>query len=128
MQPTKPALYQHPSPFGRPTTSYRIGTLGTIIIALSAGILGYYALDGHSHRCESCGKKWRHLGAFNIGDVDAHTCGSCGQIQWWKCGLPNVFHHAHPVSPEALATRQEVRTAESSAVPSWAALPPRVSK
>jgi hypothetical protein len=62
------------------------GTLGVLAIAFGIGVLGAYALDLHSHACDSCGYKWRHLGAFNLGDLPAHTCRKCGTVQWWKRG------------------------------------------
>ena len=64
--------------------------LSTIALALGVGVLGYYMLDGHSHTCESCGHRWRHLGVFNHGDPDAHAC-KCGTVQWWKDGTAHVF-------------------------------------
>jgi hypothetical protein len=67
-----------PSPFG--------GTLGIMALAFGIGVLGAYMLDVHSHTCEVCGHRWRHLGAFNLGDLEAHRCRKCGQVQWWKCG------------------------------------------
>ena len=68
-----------------------IGTLGVIAIALGVGVIGAYVLDAHGHTCEACGKRWWHLGAFNLGDPKAHTCASCGTVQWWKNGTPHVF-------------------------------------
>jgi len=65
--------------------------LGVIAIAVGAVALGAFVFDMHSHRCESCGNHWRHLGAFNVGDPDAHTCSTCGTVQWWKDGVPHVF-------------------------------------
>ena len=74
-------------PLGRRATppSKPIGTLGVLAIAFGIGVVGAYAFDLHSHAC-SCGNKWRHLGAFNFGDQDAHTCKRCGQVQGWKGG------------------------------------------
>jgi len=68
--------------------------LGVVAVALGVGVLGYYAFDGHAHTCESCGHRWRHLGAFNLGDPRAHSCGRCGTVQWWKDGTPHVFRQA----------------------------------
>lgn len=65
--------------------------LGAIAIAVGVGVLGAYMLDMHSHTCEACGHRWRHLGAFNLGDPRAHTCQGCGTVQWWKDGIPHVF-------------------------------------
>ena|ERR1700674_2275532 len=56
-----------------------------LIAAFGAFVLGH-ALDYHAHRCESCGHRWRHLGAFSLGDLASHTCGRCGAVQWWKSG------------------------------------------
>ena len=74
--------------------------LGVIAIAVGVGVLGYYMLDGHSHRCESCGNSWRHLGAFNVGDPAAHSCSKCGTVQWWKDGVPHVFRDALRQPPD----------------------------
>lgn len=71
------------------------GTLGVIAIAFGIGVLGSYMLDLHSHICDACGHKWRHLGAFNLGDERTHTCGKCGTVQWWKDGAPHTFRTAH---------------------------------
>lgn len=59
-------------------------TVGVIGIAVGVAAVGAYALDLHRHTCEACGSEWRHLGAFNIGDHDAHKCPGCGEMQWWK--------------------------------------------
>ena len=58
--------------------------VGLIGVAIGVGVVGMYALDYHSHQCDGCKHTWRHLGAFNKGDHDAHTCPSCGQLQRWK--------------------------------------------
>lgn len=70
------------------------GTIGILALALSMGVIGAYMLDLHAHTCESCGNKWRHLGAFNIGDPGSHTCARCGTVQWWKDGVPHVFRNS----------------------------------
>ena len=67
------------------------GMLGTVALAVGIGVLGAYMLDLHTHTCEACGQRWRHLGAFNVGDSASHTCKSCGTVQWWKDGVPHVF-------------------------------------
>lgn len=91
------------------------GTLGVIAIAFGIGVLGAYMLDLHGHTCVSCGNRWRHLGAFNMGDQVAHTCGKCGTVQWWKCGWEGTFGvpPGSPVSP-----RPEFREASRHALPS----------
>lgn len=67
------------------------GLLATIAITAGVVAFGAYALDLHAHTCANCGHKWRHLGAFNLGDEESHTCARCGQVQWWKCGAPHVL-------------------------------------
>lgn len=59
-------------------------TLGLLAVAIGVAAVAAYSLDWHSHVCSRCGRTWKHLGAFNAGDHDAHTCQSCGEIQWWK--------------------------------------------
>ena len=101
--------------------------LGVIAIAVGVSVLGYYALDGHSHVCESCGHRWRHLGVFNLGDPAAHTC-KCGTVQWWKDGVPHVFRDVlrqppSKVLPDTLVSRlQEIRQAPRLALSSATAL------
>lgn len=103
-----------PSPFG--------GTLGVIAIAFGIGVLGAYALDLHSHAC-ACGHKWRHLGAFNFGDLDAHTCKNCGTTQWWKDGWHNpigskatdgAFRPMTPLPPPRYVLAAQQRRLEGS--------------
>jgi hypothetical protein len=77
------------------------GTLGVIALAFGIGVLGAYMLDMHSHTCDSCGRSWRHLGAFNGGDESAHTCARCGTVQWWKNGVPQAIKDAHRAAPRA---------------------------
>lgn len=74
-----------------PTSGSFGGTLGALAIAVGVGALGCVMLDLHSHRCDQCGRRWRHFGAFNLGDEPSHTCSRCGEIQWWKCGAPHVL-------------------------------------
>ena len=89
--------------------------LGVIALAFGVGALGYYMFDGHAHTCEGCGTKWRHLGAFNVGDPAAHSCQKCGTVQWWKDGVPHVFRDVlrqppPKVMPDTLVARlQEIR-------------------
>ena len=75
------------------------GTIGVIALAFGIGVLGAYMLDMHSHTCDSCGHRWRHLGAFNGGDESAHTCSRCGIVQWWKEGVPQAIKDAHRARP-----------------------------
>ena len=95
--------------------------LGVIAIAVGVGVLGYYALDGHSHTCESCGHRWRHLGAFNVGDPAAHSC-KCGTVQWWKDGVAHVYRDVlrqppPKALPDTLVSRlQEIREAPRQAL------------
>jgi hypothetical protein len=70
------------------------GLLTSLAIAAGVVALGMYVFDWHSHSCEACGHKWRHLGALNVGDPRAHTCARCGTVQWWKDGVPHVFRSA----------------------------------
>lgn len=87
------------------------GTLGILAIAFGVGVLGAYALDLHGHTCEACGRRWRHLGAFNLGDLGAHTCSGCGTVQWWKSGfqpgaaVDGAFRPPCPMSGAATAPR-----------------------
>jgi hypothetical protein len=77
------------------------GTLGALAIAVGIGVLGAYMLDMHGHTCARCGRRWRHFGAFNFGDEQSHTC-TCGQVQWWKCGMPHVLRGSQFVTPTLL--------------------------
>ena len=99
-----------------------IGPLGVLAIAVGAGFLGYYVLDGHAHTCEACGHRWRHLGAFNFGDPKAHSCDQCGTVQWWKDGLQHVFRDPTYESPPARGVpdprRQEIRGLPQEEIPS----------
>jgi hypothetical protein len=90
------------------------GTLGVIALAFGIGVLGAYALDLHSHTCDFCGYKWRHLGAFNLGDAASHTCGNCGTVQWWKCGfMKSTTRDMHSVIAQPPASAQPPRFALS---------------
>ncbi len=73
-------------------------TLGGLAIAVGLGVLGAYMLDLHGHTCDRCGLRWRHFGAFNLGDEKSHTCSRCGEVQWWKCGAPHVIRGSQFVS------------------------------
>lgn len=66
-------------------------TLGAIAVAVGMGLAGAYMLDLHGHACAGCGRRWRHFGAFNLGDEKSHTCSQCGAVQWWKDGVPHVL-------------------------------------
>jgi NAD-dependent SIR2 family protein deacetylase len=37
----------------------------------------------HQHECDACHTVWQH-GEECHGDKAAHTCPTCGQMQWWK--------------------------------------------
>lgn len=74
-------------------------TLGALAVAVGIGVLGVYMLDLHGHTCDKCGRRWRHFGAFNLGDEASHTCSSCGQVQWWKCGAPHVLRGSQFAQP-----------------------------
>ena len=78
---------------GRPPTPppKPLGVLSVIAITIGAAAIGCWALDLHSHRCDSCNRKWRHFGAFSFGDPKAHTCATCGTTQFWKDGFQQVF-------------------------------------
>ena len=86
----------------KPTPTSFGGTLGVIALAFGVGIVGAYMLDAHAHTCDSCGYRWRHLGAFNVGDEDAHRCKACGVVQWWKCGVPQMIKDAHRAGPTSV--------------------------
>jgi hypothetical protein len=79
------------------------GLLATLAITVGVVALGVYALDLHAHTCVNCGHRWRHLGAFNLGDEESHTCSRCGQVQWWKCGAPHVLRGSQFVARPALS-------------------------
>lgn len=72
-----------------------MGTLGVIALAFGIGVAGAFVLDRHSHTCDKCGNRWSHLGAFNGGDLAAHTCSSCGAVQQWKDGVSQEVKDAH---------------------------------
>ena len=117
----KPSWQPASAPASPPAS---IGTmLSVVAVALGVGVLGYYMLDGHAHTCESCGQRWRHLGAFNVGDPGAHTCGKCGTVQWWKDGVPHVFRSVlrsppPKIFPDTLTSRlHELREVPRLALP-----------
>lgn len=105
------------------------GLLATIAITAGVVALGVYALDLHAHTCANCGHRWRHLGAFNLGDEESHKCGRCGQVQWWKCGTPHVLRGsqfvASPALPSAPALPSFARGAERMPLsPAYGRTPP----
>ena len=109
----KPAV-QVTSPFVR--------TLGALAIAVGVGALGAYMLDLHGHICVKCGRRWRHFGAFNFGDEQSHTC-TCGEVQWWKCGVPHVLRGSQYVTPLLpIATRRSLDAPTVPALPFGAGL------
>ena len=81
---------RRPGQLAVPRKEPGIGVLGALAIAVGVGVLGAYALDWHAHQCP-CGARWRHLGAFNMGSLAAHTCPSCGNVQYWKDGVEGAF-------------------------------------
>jgi hypothetical protein len=90
--------------------------------AIVVGVLalGAYALDLHGHTCEACGSKWRHLGAFNLGDPATHACQQCGTVQWWKDGTPHVYRnalHSAPPNPWTARIREITQQVERTPVP-----------
>lgn len=90
--PPRGASQSAPSSQSTPPKSTKpMGMFATIALLVGAGALGAYMLDLHGHTCDKCGQRWRHFGAFNLGDEDSHTCARCGQVQWWKCGAPHVL-------------------------------------
>jgi hypothetical protein len=108
-----------------PADASSIGrALGVVAIAFGVVVLGYHMLDGHAHQCEACGHRWRHLGVFNLGDPTAHTCRTCGTVQWWKDGTAHVFREAlrsppSKVLPDTLVSRlQELRGVHRFGLPS----------
>lgn len=113
-QPTQPA----PVSFG--------GTLGALAVAVGFGVLVAHMLDLHGHTCDQCGRRWRHFGAFNLGDEKSHTCSCCGQVQWWKCGAPHVLRGSQfaqaPTVPSTLVP-QPTLAVPAFAVPDAAGIP-----
>jgi hypothetical protein len=92
--------------------------LGALAVVVGIGALGAYMLDLHGHTCDRCGGRWRHFGAFNLGDEQSHTCSSCGEVQWWKCGVPHVLRGSEfAVSPSLSATTEALRAAAPVAPP-----------
>jgi hypothetical protein len=104
------------------------GTLGVIAVALGVGFIAAYTLDAHAHRCDSCGHKWWHLGAFSLGEKAAHTCKRCGAEQWWKSSVPAEYRQAYnsyghdswtmPVATQNQAESPNISAAGTPLVPS----------
>jgi len=117
MPPNDPKQRRLPAPPTPKPTSAFGGTLGVMAIALGIGIVGAYTLDLHSHECDGCGHRWFHLGAFNLGDKPAHTCGRCGAEQWWKRGVPPALRYAH----DAYLHDSYATPAGAMAMPSYSA-------
>jgi hypothetical protein len=89
-----------PPPRAAQKSGFFSSPLGALTLVVGAGVIGGYVLDWHKHTCESCGRRWSHLGVFNLGDEESHTCSRCGEVQWWKCGKRHVQHGSqHVVSP-----------------------------
>lgn len=110
----------------KPKQGLQIGMLGGLAIAIGVGAIGAYMLDLHGHQCGSCGSKWKHFGAFNLGDVASHTCSSCGQVQWWKSGAPHVLHGSQFADRDG-APPPSLPRLEAPIVPPALAGPPRSS-
>src|SRR5262249_21778789 len=60
--PWRSAHAAPPKAAAPPSKSKPISTLTVIAVAFGVGVAGYYLLDGHTHTCEACGYRWRHLG------------------------------------------------------------------
>lgn len=99
-------------------------TLGAIAIAVGIGVVGAYMLDLHGHTCDRCGRRWRHFGAFNLGDEASHTCSRCGEVQWWKCGTPHVLRGSEFAVPPSAPSGASAASALPSAAVDSAAPPP----
>jgi len=76
------------------------GSLLDTLVGVAAIALGLTAvgavLEWHHHTCRACGYRWRHTGAFNVGNEKAHTCACCGTVQWFKdmpAGMLIAGHH-----------------------------------
>jgi hypothetical protein len=104
-----------------PTGASIVSTLGAIAIAVGVGVVGAYMLDLHGHTCDRCGRRWRHFGAFNLGDEASHTCSRCGEVQWWKCGAPHVLRGSEFAAPPSAPAAPAL---PSVAVDSAATSPP----
>jgi hypothetical protein len=93
-----------------------VNILGGLAIAVGLGALGLHMLDLHAHKCERCGRCWKHFGAFNLNDESSHRCPDCGQTQWWKEGASHAhFDDSHYVPPHVAAP--------AYAAPAYAAQP-----
>lgn len=105
-----------------PPPPKQLGTIGTIALLVGVGALGMYMLDLHGHTCDQCGYRWRHLGAFNLGDEESHTCSQCGGVQWWKNGVPHVLRGsqfiASPRGPESVLPPPSTGAYGAPALPS----------
>lgn len=93
-------------------------TLYLALLAASVGAAGAAVAvvgEWHRHTCETCGHRWSHLGAFNVGNLAAHTCGRCGREQWWKDGVPDHIKvaHAQHVAMHSAQTRAEPRQVDN---------------
>lgn len=96
------------------------GLLKVLAVAFGAGVVGAVVFDLHSHACESCGRKWKHLGEFNHGDVAAHTCPRCGKVQWNQDGyqdqlLPPDGPDRNPNAPIGTLSPDQLQLAKSRA-------------
>lgn len=60
----------------------------------------------HTHECHNCGTRWTH-GDENYGNVPAHTCATCGHVQWYPT--------THPMSRYLVGASQEQKPATTLA-------------
>jgi hypothetical protein len=109
--------YRMPQPPPRLPYQAPLGTLTVMALAFGLGVFGAYMLDLHNHRCSSCGNKWWHLGAFNLGDPASHTCKQCGTVQWFKDGAPHVFRNVLSSPPPPAPVPSVVGITPSYGVP-----------
>jgi hypothetical protein len=113
-----------PRRFGavQPPPKKPVGVLTGLLLAGAGVVVAGYMLDFHGHSCCRCGRRWRHFGAFNLGDEESHRC-SCGEVQWWKDGVPHVLRGSQFVVPPSSETRPSIATLPGPATPSVFAPP-----
>lgn len=130
--PLPPRRVPPPPPPAPPAPVSFGGTIGALAVAIGFGVVVAHMLDLHGHTCDRCGRRWRHFGAFNLGDEKSHTCVSCGEVQWWKCGAPHVLRGSQfakppstwdPEVPTLAASTGAGPGAHSSTAPVFSAAP-----